>query len=286
MFSVSDDGPRRRIFLNASNVTGRGASVLVANLLPELYLAAPDAEFTTLVAENRELMAAAPARNARVLTRTVRLGAANAVGRFADLHLAVPRLVRQSRAQVCLTLGDVGPARLSCPHMIFLHNPLLVYSPSELGRRHDWSPMKRRYLQWQFRRSAAAAERLIVQTPVMRSRLIARYAVAEDAVEVVPQPVPRHMSGTSGVPGRSAIAGCTKPIRLLFLAAYYPHKNHEILPEVVREIRRRGLDNLVQIFVTLGDQAPAQLREALRECSDVVTDLGRSRSWNHRRRVR
>jgi len=40
-------------------------------------------------------------------------------------------------------------------------------------------------------------------------------------------------------------------VALLFLAAGYEHKNHVILPSLVRELRRRGLANIIQIFVTL-----------------------------------
>jgi glycosyltransferase involved in cell wall biosynthesis len=128
---------------------------------------------------------------------------------------------------------------------------------------------------WQFRRSLRNADRVIVQTPVMRSRLATRFAVSESSVDVVPQPVPRHVAGGAGIQGRSALGTCPKPIRLLFLASYYGHKNHDILPAVVRELRGRGMGGLVQIFTTLGDDAPASLRERLAHCPDVITDLGR-----------
>lgn len=275
MRSPADGERPTKVFLNAANVRGRGASILVANLLPELYAVMPDAAFTTLVPRTAELMAAAPARNVRVLARPPRRGLGNDVGRLADLHRGLGRLIEESRAEVCLTLGDLGPARLPCAHVIFLHNPLFVYAPEELAGHHDWSPVKRRYLMWQFRRSLRHADRMLVQTPVMRSRLAARFAISEGSVDVVPQPVPRHVAGGAGIQGRSALGTCPKPIRLLFLASYYGHKNHDILPAVARAIRARGLAGLVQIFVTLGDDAPASLREQLARCPDVVTDLGR-----------
>ena len=270
----SDADEPRRIFLNAANVTGRGASVLVANLLPELYRALPSAEFVTVIPDTPALVAAAAAPNARLISRPRRRGSLNAVQRLIDLHFALPRLVAASRADVCLTLGDLGPAGLRCAHVIFLHNPLFVYSPREL-HGHGWSPTKRRYQITQFRRSLGSARRVIVQTPVMRSRLARGYGLSESAIEVIPQPVPGHVARSTGGAGRSPLAGCAKPTRLLFLAAYYPHKNHAVLPAVVRELRARGLAAQVQIFVTLGDEAPAALRAELADCGDVITDLGR-----------
>jgi glycosyltransferase involved in cell wall biosynthesis len=265
---------QRRIFLNAGNVTGSGASVLVANLLPELYAAAPDAEFITLVPDAPSLTRAAAAANARVLTRPRRRGAWNDLNRLLELHGGLFRAVRASRADVCLTLGDLGPGRLLCPHVVFLHNPLFVYSRADLAGQDGWSPPKRRYMLWQFRRSLAAAREVIVQTPVMRSRLAASLGGVAAGVHIISQPVPRHVAAGAAPPGRSPIARCDKPIRLLFLAAHYPHKNHAILPAVVAEVRARGLGDSIQIFVTLGDQAPASLRTVLAASSDLVTDLG------------
>lgn len=275
MRSPADGERRTRVFLNAGNVSGRGASILVANLLPELYAVMPDAVFTTFIPRSPELMKAAVAENARVLVGQPRRGLRNDVGRLADLHHRLSRLIAESGAEVCLTLGDLGPARPPCTHVVFLHNSLFLYTPEELAGHHDWSRVKRRYLMWQFRRSLRHADRMIVQTPVMRSRLAARFAVSESAVDVVPQPVPGHVADGVGIPGRSAVGACPKPIRLLFLASYYGHKNHDVLPAVARELHARGLAGLVQIFVTLGDDAPASLRERLARYPDVITDLGR-----------
>jgi glycosyltransferase involved in cell wall biosynthesis len=127
---------------------------------------------------------------------------------------------------------------------------------------------------WQFQRCLSGTRDVIVQTPVMQSRLTQRAGTTTARVHVIPQPVPGHVAEGAGPPGRSQLARCDKPIRLLFLAAHYPHKNHAILPGLVAEIRARGLAQRIQIFVTLGDQAPASLRAALTAGADVITDLG------------
>jgi glycosyltransferase involved in cell wall biosynthesis len=271
--SPSSGRSPRRVFLNAGNVTATGATMLVRDLLPALYAALPEAEFTTLVPQAPTLVAAAVGANARVLTRDRRRGAPNDLARLLDVHVGLPRLVRAARADVCLTLGDLGPSRLSCPHVLFLHNPHFVYSPGELAGHDAWSPAKRRYMQWQMGRALGRAEAVIVQTPVMQSRLAARFGVEPARIRVIPQPAPRHVAGAPTPPGHSPLAACGKPVRLLFLAAYYPHKNHRILPGVVREIRARGLAGAIHIFVTLGTRAPASLRAALAQCPDVITDL-------------
>jgi glycosyltransferase involved in cell wall biosynthesis len=267
-------GGQGRIFLNAGNVTGSGASVLVANLLPELYAAAPGAEFITRVPDTPALVQASKGPNAQVVIQHRRRGAWNDLTRLRDLHGGLSLAIRSSGADVCLTLGDLGPSQLPCPHVLFLHNPLFVYSREDLAGQDGWSPAKRRYMLWQFRRCLAGARDVIVQTPVMQSRLAQDFGRSSAGVHVIPQPVPRHVAGGAGPRGRSPIAQCDKPIRLLFLAAHYPHKNHAILPAVVADIRARGAGRNIQIFVTLGEQAPASLRAALTASSDLITDLG------------
>jgi glycosyltransferase involved in cell wall biosynthesis len=248
--------------------------MLVRDLLPALYDAAPEAEFTTLVPDGSPLLSAGHRPNNRMLTRRRWTGAWNDLARLMDVHVGLPRLVRSLQPDVCLTLGDLGPGTLPCPHVVFLHNPHYVYPPGELEGSDAWSPAKRHYLSRQMGRSLRGASAIIVQTPVMQARLVRRFGIDAAAVRVIPQPVPKHVLEAAPAWGASPIAACRKPIRLLFLAAFYPHKNHRIVPRVVREIRARGLTQRVQIFLTLGDGAPGALRATLADSADVVSDLG------------
>ena len=112
----------------------------------------------------------------------------------------------------------------------------------------------------------------------MAERLSRKYRVEKEQIVIISQPVPKHISdsSSSAFPPHAIVAS-QKPIKLLFLAAYYLHKNHAILFSVADELRRRRLTDLVHFFVTLDDAAAesADLRKRLENYSDVITNLGR-----------
>ena len=94
---------------------------------------------------------------------------------------------------------------------------------------------------------------------------------------MIPHPAPQRLALEATKEDQySKIAACAKPIKLLFLAAYYPHKNHAILPAVAEELHGRGLDSRVHFFLTLDENKTesAELRSQLRCYPDLFTNLG------------
>jgi glycosyltransferase involved in cell wall biosynthesis len=264
------------VLVNAANVTAAGPLALALNLLPPLFEAAPEVKFTVLAPSGSPLSSLPAYPNVALEPRPVQRGLRNDLARLADLFNGIPRVARRTAADACLTLGDLGPLGLPCPQVLFVHNPLFVYSAEELDGVHAWSPLKRRFLRWHLSRSVREAAAVIVQTPVMADRLRDQYPIPPGRLHELAQPVPAHARLAGRAAPDPTIAGCPKPIRLLVLAAYYPHKNHRVLPAVAAELKRRNLESQVQIFVTLDtmDQATRVVQRALAEHSDVLTNLG------------
>lgn len=255
-------------FVSAANLVGSGALSLGVSLLPELarrldascVIEAPDvpamrACFSGAVAE--VVFAERPAGS-------------NELARLKDLFVRIPREVRRRGSRVCVTMGDIGPIRLACPHVIFCQQALLVYD----GGFGTWSALKKAWLTRHFSASARASSACIVQTPVMARRLAERYAIDPERIHVIPQPAPSYtLQNIASAEPNAEMARCPKPVKLLFLAAYYPLKNHRILIPLAEELRRRGKDADVQIFLTLDPKE--SVLEELQGCGDVVTNLGR-----------
>ena len=189
----------------------------------------------------------------------------------------MPRLARQVGANICLTLGDLSPIGLPCPNVTLLHQPLLVYSQDELQGLGRWSFPKRLVMTRFLTRTARKSVCIIVQTPVMAERLANKYPIERERIAVIPHPAPQRLALEATKEDQySKIAACAKPIKLLFLAAYYPHKNHAILPAVAEELHGRGLDSRVHFFLTLDENKTesAELRSQLRCYPDLFTNLG------------
>lgn len=120
---------------------------------------------------------------------------------------------------------------------------------------------------------------MIVQTPVVAQRAAAAFGLPEAKISVVKPPLPELPADAKPQDGSmSRVMKEVGPgLRLLFLATYYAHKNHRILPGLVAELRRRGLAGRVRVFLTLdGDRRGAEktLLRSLEKDGDVVRNLG------------
>ena len=202
------------------------------------------------------------------------------LARLADIHLNVGQWCREFQADICFTLGDVGPVRLEVPHVVLLQQALIVYRDETFERL--WTPGERwkfRYTRWHFGRMAPHCAAVTVQNPVMARRVHQIYHVPMGKLWVVPSTLPAHLQMHLGsIQPNARMTVVNKPNRLLFLAAGYEHKNHVILPAVVQELRRRGLAGVVQIFVTLDLTIRSYERDLLARLApytDCVTNLGR-----------
>ena len=197
--------------------------------------------------------------------------------RLKRLYVDIPRVSRTLDPDVVLTLGDLGAIQRWRPHVVFLHNACLVGLPDE-GRRGRVPSGKERYMRWHLGRSVRAARFVVVQTPVMAARLSSQFAIARDRIVEIAPPVPDHVTKALRAGGTCpAIERVIAPVKLLFLAADYPHKNHAIIPAVVTELRRRGLAERVHFFVTLDESSSAwaNITRSLLNHASAVTNLGR-----------
>jgi glycosyltransferase involved in cell wall biosynthesis len=104
----------------------------------------------------------------------------------------------------------------------------------------------------------------------MAERVQQLYRIPSERIAIIPQPVPREATSAE-VP--AALSSSGVECRLLFLAQYYAHKNHAILPKVCAELRRRGLGDRVRFFLTL-NPADGVAESLLAECGDLGINLG------------
>ena len=265
-----------KILINAANVTGAGANALTKSLLPPLTRSLPSAAFTILLPVACKAWNCEAMDNVRVVYFPAERGIRNDLQRLRQLFFEVRSYAIEGQADVCLTLGDMPPLGLPSPSVILLHQALLVYRPKEIAGITPWPWYKRTYLRTHFRLSARKADRVIVQTDVMRARLARTCGIASEKISVIPQPPPMHVSTQPNSDTPSLIRRNPKPIKLTYLAAYYPHKNHGILPAVGAELRRRHLADKVQIFTTINlDRCRSKsIRDCYVEFADVITNIG------------
>jgi glycosyltransferase involved in cell wall biosynthesis len=119
---------------------------------------------------------------------------------------------------------------------------------------------------------------IIAQTPVIAKRLTDRYKLAPNQVTIISQPAPEDVAiEFADAEPLPEIALNNKPIKLLFLATYYPHKNHQILLRVIEELKRRKVSEQVHFFLTIENtkQLHVNTYQALAAYPEMITNLGR-----------
>lgn len=265
------------ILLNASNLGATGPEVVVRDLVGAMLRDDARHRFTLLLPSTHREVDWLP-KGAGIQVLFERRTRPYEVGRMWDIHFGIRKICSNIHADVCLTLGDVGPVDAGVPHVLFLHQPYLAYPEQDaMSALPLGVQAKQIYLRQHFRRSARQARSVIVQTPVMAERVTRIYGLSPERIHIIPPALPEHVLrwGTGGNGGSKGPEGTPQ---LLFLSTYYAHKNHAILPPLCEELRRRGLSGKVGILLTLdGDRraAEAKLLCRLARYPDLVSNLGR-----------
>ncbi|MBI4727342.1 glycosyltransferase [candidate division TA06 bacterium] len=266
----------KRILINAVNLTGAGARSIGLSLIPNLVRLHPQWHFCILVPDEEEFRSLPLFDNAEILFEKRRRVVNNDILRLWEIFWQIPRLAEKKKAKVCLTLGDINPAGLPCPGVVFVQQALLAYEQKEHPGVQTWPWGKRLCMQKLFSYTVRSSEAVIVQSAVMAQRLHQKYKIPLRKIQIIRQPVPQALreAALAAAPNQ-VMAGHKNNIKLLFLAKAYPHKNHAILAAVAQELRRRDLAGQVRIYTTIEGEAEARLaKEVLQNHGDVITNLG------------
>jgi len=263
-----------RIVINAVNTASAGGRGVFTGLVPALSAVASGDEITVLLPPG-ECRLEMPHDTRSVLVPQVRKGP-RALWRLADDFFRLPAIARRLKPDVFFSITDLAPSRVGCPHVLLLHNPWVTYrlARRQIGRSLRDQFIYATYYPARFRWLWPSLTRVIVQTPVMADRLRASFGVPAERLAVIP-------SGCLLRPGGAPLCRrrvtTAEPLRLFWPARPYPHKNHEVLAPLCRELVRRGLSDRVHFYLTLdarADRRGRRLLEGLRSNASMVTNLG------------
>lgn len=118
-----------------------------------------------------------------------------------------------------------------------------------------------------------AADRWFVEEQSARRGLSRRYAIDAERIAVIANGCADHYRIADQAP---ALLEPNGRFRLLTFAAYYAHKNIEIIPVVAAELKRRGLGNKFEFITTIRFDEPA-----LAFISEAARRLGVTRMINN-----
>ncbi|WP_430447035.1 MAG: glycosyltransferase [Pseudomonas piscis] len=209
--------------VHLTNVAGLGAVQLLSSLLPALECDKCIQVVETYLPDRGEL-ASYTGVDLRVRRTHYRRYLPNALSRLVECMFPGRRF---DGAVPLLVMGDL-PIRCRAPQTVFVQTPHLLHSG-----KNTWKVvgLKRFLLRLVFRLNIRFVQAVIVQTTFMRDALIASYPSLHSRVHVIAQPVPAWLL-KSGLRRESRTGELKAPLRLIYPAAGYPHKNHSLLGRI------------------------------------------------------
>ena len=265
-----------RVLLNGINALSAGGFNVVNNIVKNLPQVAPEIEFEIILPRIKGFNFMKSEKNINV--HLINRNFSHTISRFIDIYYNIDKWCRKIRPDLCFTLGDVGPIKLDIPHVVLLQQAMLLYKGADYESL--WSlkdKLKFFYTRKHFEKMSQYIDMFTVQSPVMGKRLSMVYGVNKNKIKVIPSALPFDLSnGLDRKNPKLASMEIDKPIKLLFLAAGYPHKNHIILPAIAEELINRGLQNKIHIFITLGPESAYNnsILRLIQPYSNCITNLG------------
>lgn len=162
---------------------------------------------------------------------------------------AIERALDDLDADLVFTFGGPSYLRVRQPELMGVTDGWVTHASAEAFRTIA-SPLSRQKLRYSARYKLGwvrRADHWIAQTDTARRGLAERGRLPLERIHLVPNVVAKWYHGHPAVP-RPIVPDAN--VRILYLAAAYEHKRHDLLPEVCDELRRRGL-NEVKFTVTI-----------------------------------
>ena len=214
---------RRSVRLHLTNVTGLGAVRLLQSLLPSL-VTLPNCKLEEVYLPARGEISNFTLFEKDTSRFIYKRYLPNAISRLLECTVFGSKFDGENSI---LVFGDI-PLRCKSRQTVFLQTSLLIPGAStgrQLGGFKYW--VARRL----FRRNIKYVSNFIVQTEAMKTSLSEFYPETRGRIHIITQPAPSWLA-ESGLKSTRFNSKIDTGLRLFYPAAYYPHKNHQILSEI------------------------------------------------------
>jgi glycosyltransferase involved in cell wall biosynthesis len=233
-----------RVAVNFGNTDGFGARSVALSVLESLVTLAPHDTFEVWgppeITSRSNLM----------------LHRSSGIARKAVTELLAMPYAFWHRPPDCLfSLGDTSTPVARVPHLLLLQQALLAYEQSAMD-----FPMtvafrcKLRLMELYFKATLRNASMIVVQSSEMKSRLSSRWNLDPEQIVVVPSGVEKLEEDEPPFLPNDEVPFVFYP------AAAYPHKNHAILVEIMRQLTGDCAD--IKCVLTVEPESVPQFMKA------------------------
>lgn len=153
-----------------------------------------------------------------------------------------------SRFDCMFSFGDTSLPFCRIPHIVMVQQPYFANDINELDFRVPKSfLLKQRMLEAYFKMMMPTVSQLTVQTHTMKNRIAKRWNIDPLSIRIIPS-----ATDTTFVEKLPGAVDLTRPF-INYVASGASHKNHVILPKVMRHLQDAGLDVVCYLTIGPGD---------------------------------
>jgi glycosyltransferase involved in cell wall biosynthesis len=212
-----------KIRIHLTNIKGLGAIQLAESLLPAIN-SLPGLEIEKIYLQSNSNLKILIKDNEKIKYIIYNRILPNSLSRLFECTIFARKFNGESPL---LVLGDL-PLRCKNSQIVFVQTPNILISENEEIRGNKIKYYISRAI---FRINIPRVTAFIVQTEVMRNSLELSYPSLAGRVHVISQPVPSWLL-ESKIRRSARMSSNSKELRLFYPAAYYPHKNHQIISRI------------------------------------------------------
>lgn len=254
------------LLLNASNLRHGGGRTVALQLISVLAEHRPNDTIYVLAPKEIGYEMLANHTNIILITLPNRYHY-SWITKLRYMHQVFPNWCKRYEISKIVSLGNAAFPSKKRPQLLYIQLPQLVYHESSAWKTMSFKAFLRNSLMDSYvALHMKYASSYATQTEVMRTRFIDRFKLDPQRVYLLPNaPLEPEVDHISPLPMP------LKPLRLLFLSRYYPHKSFEMLPDLARELKDRNIP--VEITLTLSERespAATKVLQALRGYDNVV----------------
>ena len=249
---------RMKALLNATTVVTGGAIQVAVSHIRHSLASDSGIEWSyaiskTVEAELREL--------------GIRLPGARVIGtspaRNRNARAQVRELVRSTSASAVFTVFGPAYVDFDAPHLLGVadgwvtHSTALAFGSLSIKDRLTFG-LQSIYKGFWYRR----ADAWVVEAPNAKSGLVKRCRVPVNQVSVIPNTCSDLFRTADVEP--ACRPELSETVRLLYLSAYYPQKDLEIIPHVAAALSRRQPERQFEFVLSLPDEAASKILRSAR----------------------
>ena len=227
------------LILHASNITGLGASQLCLSLLPALERTS-NINLSKIYLPPKGELSIFHSLSGATLKRRLSWFIPNSVYRFIECYFFTI-----SDKRPLLVLGDI-PLRYKGPQILFIQQSFLLDKISPLS---NWTNFKFWIACQLFKLNLRHVDAIVVQTSLMRSKVMARFPAFKGQVFIVAHPPPAWLVSEPLRYGRLARQS-NALLKLFYPAAFYYHKNYRLLSEASMRVDLRWPVDSLKVTIT------------------------------------